>query len=538
MVFQIMLGVLAAALVGLLLIVIGWRGRRVSDTPVCGDCGFDLSSVLPDGVTCPECGGGLKRAKGVKHGLRKKRPVVLTLGIVLAGFPLALAASVALGSAVGVDWSAHKPVWLLSWEAEQGGATAIDALARELVRRDTAGTLTGADVERAAHAILDVQKNENAIWDDRLGDFIEQQVVRGTLGGDVKTAFDLNAVRISFEARERVALGGPVQLEAKIDSVRAGTGTQISGMLSMQHVAVGSTPVNLDRPGFGMGVNQFGGFNVWRNPGFGGGNDHVYGTYTTTVPTGVVLGTQRLGYVVRMSVYPQDAMNRGMTFQPGQEMDEFTREIVGSVPITILESGSELIEIVAPTPEQTAEIEEALGRHARGWVYDTGMMGSQVNLNLQDSSALPCPVVGWAKSEWRGKEWTIAPVVMRGKDPGRRGYSITWDGERVQPIPDGFDATTIDIVIEPDTSLAMGTTDITRIYGGTIEVKGVELEWANAEPGRVSKPNPVWKFLEGLATFDGEDAAEMTKRLEAIEAPDAAEESEPAGDPDATDGNG
>lgn len=55
---QILIATLAVIALGLGMVAAGWRGRRLNDHPVCRSCRFDLSGVLPDGVTCQECGAG------------------------------------------------------------------------------------------------------------------------------------------------------------------------------------------------------------------------------------------------------------------------------------------------------------------------------------------------------------------------------------------------------------------------------------------------------------------------------------------------
>lgn len=43
-------------LLGLVLIDLGWRGRRIGDHPTCRKCGFDLSGLAVGIGPCPECG--------------------------------------------------------------------------------------------------------------------------------------------------------------------------------------------------------------------------------------------------------------------------------------------------------------------------------------------------------------------------------------------------------------------------------------------------------------------------------------------------
>ena len=60
-------------LAGAVLLVIGLRGRRVGDHPVCRRCGFDLFGN-PAAARCPECGADLGVSGAVRTGhLRRRR---------------------------------------------------------------------------------------------------------------------------------------------------------------------------------------------------------------------------------------------------------------------------------------------------------------------------------------------------------------------------------------------------------------------------------------------------------------------------------
>src|SRR5438874_10171826 len=52
------IGIGAAAVVGVIVILLGLRGVRVDDHPLCARCGFDLHG-LGSGAGCPECGAGV-----------------------------------------------------------------------------------------------------------------------------------------------------------------------------------------------------------------------------------------------------------------------------------------------------------------------------------------------------------------------------------------------------------------------------------------------------------------------------------------------
>ncbi|HYO10382.1 MAG TPA: hypothetical protein VER17_15540 [Tepidisphaeraceae bacterium] len=68
---------LAVATGALVLLVLGMRGRRVDDHPVCRRCGFDLVGPPGGTATCSECGADLvdrRRAVRAIAGTSGDRP--------------------------------------------------------------------------------------------------------------------------------------------------------------------------------------------------------------------------------------------------------------------------------------------------------------------------------------------------------------------------------------------------------------------------------------------------------------------------------
>lgn len=152
----LLLGLLGSTALGAVLVVIGLRGRRINDHPICRFCGFDLEGVVPGGVTCPECGAGLKRERAVRIGQRRRRPVVITVGAAAALLPASLIGVVLFATLTGAELNTYKPLGLLLWEARSGGARASAAAAEEIhgrYQRKALGEAQRARVEKEAFAI-------------------------------------------------------------------------------------------------------------------------------------------------------------------------------------------------------------------------------------------------------------------------------------------------------------------------------------------------------------------------------------------------
>ena len=82
---------IALLVLAALLLASAIRGRLVARGRFCRKCRFDLQG-LTDPDACPECGRELARPKSTRASLRRKRPVLLGLGLVLFFAGAALAA--------------------------------------------------------------------------------------------------------------------------------------------------------------------------------------------------------------------------------------------------------------------------------------------------------------------------------------------------------------------------------------------------------------------------------------------------------------
>src|SRR5690625_2187226 len=131
-------------IVGLVLLVWGWRGRRVGEHIHCRGCEFDLFGSGPTAAACPECGAGPAGPRATAGGVRRRRKGAAGVGLVMT--------SVAVLLVVG-QWSkrvvyAYAPSALLVWVGE-------DPAARDVLdARRQQGQLSGWEAKRLiAHAL-------------------------------------------------------------------------------------------------------------------------------------------------------------------------------------------------------------------------------------------------------------------------------------------------------------------------------------------------------------------------------------------------
>jgi hypothetical protein len=160
-----------ALLLGLVLVVMAWRGRRVDDHPLCRKCGYDHFGLPAESAVCPECGADRHAATATRIGHRRVRRRLLA-----AGLALLLPGAIGLGT-VGyvvvrkVDVNQYKPVWWLLADADRGSPAAQTAAFDELHRRIKLGLLTDAQAEQMVDRVLEIQGDLARTWDERWGGF-------------------------------------------------------------------------------------------------------------------------------------------------------------------------------------------------------------------------------------------------------------------------------------------------------------------------------------------------------------------------------
>ncbi|MFO0873453.1 MAG: hypothetical protein U0575_05720 [Phycisphaerales bacterium] len=156
--------IIAAAVAGLALVVMGLVGRARFDDPRCGKCGYDLRTFGQRPQSCPECGADLTKPGAVRFASRVRRPWMAVLGVCLLAVPLAAIA----GTHVMASRAASPaPAVALSGPGLVQGMTNSQlaaAVARpegqqpwlweEFGRRIDAGTMSRADAVAVVDALV------------------------------------------------------------------------------------------------------------------------------------------------------------------------------------------------------------------------------------------------------------------------------------------------------------------------------------------------------------------------------------------------
>ena len=229
-----------SALLGLILLVRGWRGRRIDDHPLCRRCGYDLVASA-QATNCPECGRDLTQPGAIRIGHRRRRRVALTFGIVLLLAALGGGGFLGWSRASNFNWYPYKPLWLLRQDAAGTNPTKAVASQREIIMRLTAAKLSKEQIDGIVSEALAAQSNMQATWHSWWGDFIEYAWQQGSVSEQNIIQYARTAVETSYELEipERVRPRSMLMVGSSHAAKRAGN----TGLLMAE---VQSGPVRME----------------------------------------------------------------------------------------------------------------------------------------------------------------------------------------------------------------------------------------------------------------------------------------------------
>lgn len=172
-----------AFLLGLTLLTLALRGRRINDHPICRRCKFDLVGIYPGVKHCPECGVSLVGHTTPRKGRRRRSPRLVLSGAAMLALPTVATVWTLLPSAGQYTLARIEPRGLLQWELRHAPANAATGALAELQRR--AGN--GADpalLDAASDALLARHADTEIAWGPRLSDFLESRFAASALTTD------------------------------------------------------------------------------------------------------------------------------------------------------------------------------------------------------------------------------------------------------------------------------------------------------------------------------------------------------------------
>ena len=243
---------------GIVLVFLGFRGRRVDDHPVCRHCGRDLTGV--ESGRCPECG---RPADHPRVGNRRRLPTLATAGGLLAVAGLAPLVLVAAAAFLDVG---NQPLWMLLWRDDAEAIVEVD-------RRDRAGDLTSEQEAGLVARFLNDQGDLDRPWVAAKGSFLFRHTRRVSRGrGGMSAAQEQRyveqAVRPFFRVRPVVRSGTALAYVEEDVRLRVHASDNTANFSAVAVILRDGRPVLRERMNFEdrAGENPYGDVRLDRHP--------------------------------------------------------------------------------------------------------------------------------------------------------------------------------------------------------------------------------------------------------------------------------
>lgn len=442
---------------GIGLLAIGMRGRLVSAHPHCRRCRFNLIGLARDGPDprCPECGAALNMPGSIRAGLRRRRPFMAWIGVLLTLVPIGL-----LGSVVVIrsqsNIHALKPDFWLMFEAQRSLPGTIGGQLSELISRMQAGKLSGSDTAALIARALEVQADPNpgGGWNSGWGDILDLAAISGLLSDDQLRQSARNAPRWSQLGRERIVAGDEWVVSLQMDPSRV-SNAPVRPPLYLRARLIGLRAGDREfeigtRGSSSMGIDLGGGSAMTMRcalPGLEPGKHEVTGTWELEVapdhdqPAIVAWTEERTSTV---TIEPPGSSGVDLIDDPGLQ--------AGVLRSLKLQSAISLQRSVG-APVGRVHVSYYLG-------CDGPPMDLAFEVLLQERLGADAPP-GTVP-----RRWPIGEVAFRSN--GSSSYSAGADLT-------GFDAAAVDLVLRPSIGAAKGTLQIYKIWNGEVVFRDVPL---------------------------------------------------------------
>jgi hypothetical protein len=163
----------AAAIIGVLLIWRGRRGRRVGRHLHCRNCEHDLFGVPSSTRRCPECGELIRY--GRPRGRYEPNKRLIHIGLCLLPPAMLALSIIVVTEGRKIRWIEHEPLWyVLECIRPSAVSPRGEAHLEELDRRLTSGKLSTADTNRVIVMLLKYQSDPDRPWSVHMGRMIER----------------------------------------------------------------------------------------------------------------------------------------------------------------------------------------------------------------------------------------------------------------------------------------------------------------------------------------------------------------------------
>lgn len=438
--------VLGCLLVGLILIILGRRGRPRWSTPTCAKCRYDLRWVNPDEQReCPECGANLHAANAVHFGRHERSTRMFVAGLVVLLVPVLFFGNILLQNVLGFQWSQ------LRSNASVIAHLAVDADCPmtwgELTNRYHDGRLEDEDVASAIEQVIAyIQAGGSVQAHSSSRQFIELAIVQQRISDEqiAKLCEGYYANTLDVTAPPRARSGASVDIQIN------GTFWELPGFTQLYALR----EITLDGKAQTL------------QPRFARMNLETSGTGPMGIHAQVQLdaepGDHELVFTLEHAVV--ESGRASMRPGPPEGWPEAVIRDVITVrwPIEILAADASPIRLVTPERHRQAVIDSLRVTALRF----SGVHGHPELVMHPQRPPVPLSF----KITIRSGEFEQSLGQMTAKDGGfGRGGSMS----NIQRLP--ADATTVDVIFTPDPQAVETRSDWSEIWGDEIVIRNVPI---------------------------------------------------------------
>ncbi len=470
MVFAIFpLFLVAAMVIGIILIVRGIRGVPEFSEPHCRKCNYDVRMLdwSREERVCPECGSDLTQPKAVRFGNYRKRPKMIWSGAGLCALPLVLIALVVLQQVLGIRWQNFESNASIIANLSNTADSPWDW--RKLEDRYDSGKLSDREVAAAidqliAHLAKKNKPHGPLHWAD---DFFELALENGHISEEQlqRLAEAYYGSEPTLRMRDRIAEGKPVQIE--VQSMNSWDLPGLKHVMAVREVRAGDKSIEMNsRYENNLGMDAFSGGSRSSGFEFRSGNTLAPGGHELTL-------VFDWGLLVENAPSPPKLNGR-----PGQKehwpKPIMTRSIEVKRKLEVVPEGESVIALVTD-PERDPSESFSIPK------IQVFPYGEQLQLETKiQVSEIEVAVSARLFLDLEGVAYELGTYTREG---GRSSYSSQ---RRVDHLPK--DLTRIDVRMEPDTKLALEQTTANEIWGEPILIRNVLLERFDVNEDAQSTP--------------------------------------------------
>jgi hypothetical protein len=443
-------------LAGLVVALLGLRGRKINNHTFCRTCGVDVTDLPGDVVVCPGCKADLSQASAMRYGARRRDRRLVAAGLALA----VLAAGISVYRVVstpGVNWPKWSPTWLLVHRARGSDPQTSPTLV-ELMIRIKLKEVTDAKTHELVRRGLEQQADANQPWLADWGSLLESAQAAGKTEASQWLDYWRHGVSPKVRVRAAVRPGAVLPIEVALASPRLGAqaGRSICRMtlttLSVDGVAWADDAQPIDLP---LSADAAGAIHALAH-----------------APKGVVLapGGHVARAVVRVEVfhYPEDSETR----PPGPWDSDC------QAPFEVVAAGKAAGVALVDDPSLAQGVDKAVSAARQVEVTEEG--GALTLLVKGNYFKLPIDVAGQVQIKWGTHPFTpVGFIALHRGVEGADAWSVTC------PLPAGLDPSvkTVTVRLLPSEAAAESTVDMNRIWKNPIPLDDHYLFWpAQTQP--------------------------------------------------------